>query len=810
MKRYTFNYILIAIIAIISTVNTINLSAAQLKGTIYGYDVSQKQTPLIGATVMWENTKMGTISGKNGKFSLEKTNKSNVLVISYASYSTIKLEVKNGQDNIEIQLEPSTSDAVTVYGKQEALMLSKSAINTTEISITGLRKAACCNLSESFVANPSVDVNFTDAVTGAKQIELLGLQGIYTQMMTENIPNLRGLSTTYGLNYVPGQWMESIQISKGAASVTAGFESITGQINVEYKKPKNPQPIFLNIFGSNHGMFEADVIGQLKLTENLSTNAFFHYNYFGRELDHNKDSFIDHPLEKQYSFMNKWEYENNGLHTSHTIKVLNEDRQAGQMGYFSENKKDLYGIDIKTERYELFGKLGYVLPTKSYNSIASMYSVSTHNQNSFYGKKTYKGNQKSFFAKVLYETKFGRNKEESCCSEESEEDDHAEAEEEHEEKSCCSGKGGEEHADDDGHEHEATEAEETHEEADMHAEEYKHKVNLGASFNFDEYKEQYTNSLANATNLLDTNMNKIERVPGLFLEYTYFGIKNVTMIAGARVDFHNLYNTLFTPRLHVKYQPYEEVTIRGSVGKGYHLPNVFAENAGLFISSRDVYFDETLKPEEAWNMGLNATFIFHLFDNKFTMNTDYYHTNFVNQVIVDLERNSGQVHFYNLDGKSYSNAYQVDLSFSPIEHIDLMAAYRYNDVKCTINGELVEKPLASRFKTYLNLAYTSPRGTVKFDITGVVNGGGRLPNTEKNPEQYRLDKEFKPFFTLQSQITIKIKDLEVYFGGDNLTNFHIHHPIISADNPFGEYFDGSMVWGPVLGRKLYAGIRFSF
>ncbi len=793
-------------IILIIIISALNIKAADISGIVYGYDVNQKRTPLIGATVIWENTNSGAQTNSKGEFKLKKSSKSNVIIVSYTSYQTFKQEIGKDITKIEVQLEPSTSDAVTVYGKQSALILSESAINTREISFSGLQKAACCNLSESFTADPSVDVNYTDAVTGAKQIELLGLEGIYTQMMTENIPNLRGLATTYGLNYVPGQWMESIQISKGAASVTAGYESVTGQINVEYKKPSTSEKLFLNLYGNTHGMLEADAVTKLRITDNLNTNLMLHYNYFGNEIDHNDDMFLDHPLETQYGLMNKWEYENNGLHTIHTIKALNETRKSGQTGYFSNNDKSKYGIQIQTERYELFGKMGYVLPTTSYNSIAGMYALSTHNQNSYYGLKNYDGNQKSFFGKILYETRFGHKKEDHeghNHSEDHEGHNHSEAED-HE---------GHNHSEtmahsDDGEFEEYNEDEEMHSSGEHEANEHIHKINLGASFNYDEYQEHYTNNLQNAINLKDTTINKIERVPGVFIEYTYTGIEEIAIIAGARYDFHNIYGNLFTPRLHVKYQPIEEISLRGSVGKGYHLPNIFAENAGLFISSRDIFINEPLNPEEAINYGINATFLLNLFNTDFTINTDYYRTDFINQTIVDLERNPGQVHFYNLDGKSYSNAYQIDITFSPIVDFTVMAAYRYNDVKMTVNGELIEKPLASRYKTYLNLAYVTPEGMFKFDVTGVVNGGGTIPSTELNPIEYRLPKTFDPFFTLQAQVTFNISNFEIYVGGENLTNYMISHPIIAYNEPFGEYFDGSMVWGPMLGRKIYAGARF--
>jgi outer membrane receptor for ferrienterochelin and colicin len=790
----------------------VSMSAKDLKGKILGLDINQKSVPLLGAVVQWEGAKTGAKSDKNGNFKIERNSKNNKLTVTYVGYSKKTLDISADQTEIEIQLDPISSGNVEVVAQQPAQILSKSVINTNTTTLHGLRKAACCNLAESFVANPSVDVNYSDAVTGAKQIELLGLLGSYTQMMTENIPNLRGLATTYGLNYVPGQWMESIQISKGSASVASGYESITGQVNVEYKKPSGSDPLFVNLYGSMDGRLEGDVTTAFKVTDKLGTNLFLHANYYGGQEDKNKDSFIDMPMEKQFAALNRWEYENDGLHTVHTIKVLNETRQSGQKDYFPDKDPKKYGIQIKTERYEVFGKAGYVLPTEAYHSIAAMYSASYHDQNSYFGKKDYTGTQKSLFGKLLYETRWGQKEihfKHSAADHEHEGHNH-EAEEAHEHE-------GHNHEAEEAHEHEGHnhEAEEAHEheghnheaeeareaeEGHEHNEEIDiHRLNMGLSFNFDQFHEKY----------MDTTINKIERIPGVFGEYTYSGIDNVSLVGGLRVDFHNIFGTLYTPRFHAKYQPFRELSFRASAGKGYHINNIFAENSGVLASSRTIQVLEKLDPEEAWNYGLNMNLLFNVLGKEFTLNAEYYRTDFINQVIVDLEKDPGKALFYNLKGDSYSNSYQVDLTFSPIHRFEIMTAYRYNDVKMTVDGKLIQKPLSSKYKAFINLAYATDFDEWKFDFTATLNGGGTLPSTEANPVEYRLDKEFKPYITLYAQITKKFGDVQVYVGGENLTDYRQKHAIVSADNPFGKYFDSSMVWGPLMGRKIYAGIRMN-
>lgn len=727
----------------------VSAEAKNIHGTVFGKDGDGKTYPLVQAVVRWLNSDKGTLTDRNGDFEITRSKSSAKLVISYIGYKKDTLDIQAEQDNLEIYLtaEFSTEDII-VSANAPAIIANKSSVrNSTEITLQGLRKAACCNLAESFVTNPSIDVSYSDAVTGAKQIELLGLKQIYTQMMAENIPTLRGLASTFGLSYIPGPWMESIQVSKGAASVAAGYESITGQINVEYKKPESTEPLFVNLYANNEERFEGDLTSKLSLTDHIHTGLLVHFNNSSKKFDNNSDGFLDQPMEKQYNIMNRWDILFSNLDIFFGVKLLNEERKGGQEKYWtSSNTDSLYGIKINTERYEIFGKIGYIFPTKNYNSLAFMYTASYHKQNSFFGLNNYDAKQNSFFAKLIYELHFGNL--------------HTDKTEEGNEV---------------------------------------HKIQAGLSYQFDDYNETIFNA----------NHYRNELVPGAFAEYTYNGVKDLTLVGGMRVDEHNIYKTMLTPRFHLRYKINDDAVFRASVGKGYHMPNVYAENSSFLASSREFKIDENLKPEKAWNYGVNLSYDIHLFGILFTLNGEYYRTDFENQIIVDLDRSTREVNFYNLKGKSYSNSLQFDLTFTPIEKFDITAAYRLNDVKMTIDNQLREKPFISKNKAFLNFAYSTLLDEWKFDFTIDYNGGGRLPDTQNNPSEYRKSDSFKSFVLLHSQITRSFDKFDVYLGVENLTDFVQKNPIIAAAEPFGKYFDSSMIWGPLMGRKVYLGLRLN-
>lgn len=746
---------------VLSFVFALNTTFAEtIKGTVKGIDGENKEVILPGANILWLGTKKGTVSNSKGQFQTEKPNNSERIIVSYIGYISDTLNIRDYSGDMTIVLNSELNlGEINVQGKASARTIKNSTIHEEEISLHGLRKAACCNLAESFETNPSVDVSFTDAVTGAKQIQLLGLAGTYTQILTEKRPNVRGIASKFGLSHIPGPWMESIQISKGVASVQTGYEAMTGQINVEYKKPEF-EKTHLNVYSNNQERFELNGNQSFDVTNKLSTAVFLHGASLKNELDHNGDSFLDVPLTENINLMNRWKYEGRNLVSNFGANVLYENRQSGQTGFYNDldNKSNYYGIDIETQRYEGFLKSGYIFDGDLEHSVAVLSNISHHTQNSFFGNNTYDAEQNSAYANLIYNVNFDINN----SHEEHNHSEHAHA-----------------------------------------PQPTNHEINLGASIQSD----NFINELQNST--LDTLMKRNEIVPGGFFEYTYKGINDLVLIAGVRADFHNLYGTFFTPRFHAKYDITHSTAIRASAGKGYRVPDIFSENTGVLASSRHIYVNEEIQPEEAWNYGLNITSEFFISDIFFTLNTEFYRTDFINQLIVDLDKSPTEAHFYNLNGESYSNSFQTDLSFEPFRGIELLLAYRFTDVKETIDGQLRDKYLHSRNKGFLNVMYTTPNDKWSFDITGIYNGSGKLPNTSELPEEFRLDDTFPAYFTMMGQITYRWEPIEIYLGGENLTGFTQNNPIIGFNDPFGNYFDTSYIWGPLHKQKIYLGLRWT-
>jgi hypothetical protein len=715
----------------------ITLEAEEIHGIISGIDSDNHSIPLPKATITWLNTSTGTLSDIKGEFKLKTVKSTNKLVISYTGYKKDTVEIKDISIKQLINLKSSlTTDEVEVVGKQSDMIISKSSIAKEEkITARGLTKAACCNLSESFQTSASVDVSYSDAVSGAKQIQLLGLQGIYSQMLTEQMPNLRGLASVYGLSYIPGSWMESIQISKGTASVLTTPESVTGQINVEFKKPESSDPLFINLYGDDYGRLEANIIGRLHITEKISTGLLAHGSMLNQQIDANLDGFLDKPRSQQLNLFNRWLIEDETFEFRFGGKVMLDNRKAGQMDYFTSNNDSLYGNEIDTKRYEAFGKFGFLFPESPHTSIGIVLNAVHHDMSAMFGKRNYNGIQNSIYSSILFSSEFSEEL----------------------------------------------------------------KYTAGVNLAYDKYEQQ----------LEGMSLDKEELLTGAYLNLCAEFFESLTINPGIRYDYNNLFGGFITPRLHVKYSPWDNHTIRFSVGKGYRTPEAVPENLGLLASSRQFIFDEDIKQEEAWNYGINTSSDFDVFDIPFTFNLEYYRTDFENQLIVDTEQDIQAVHFYNLKGKSYSNSIQADINFEAITGLIITAAYRINDVWMTINDEFMRKPLTAKNRGFLNFAYSTPDDDWKFDFTVDYNGGGALPNTSGNPVEYQLGTSFAPFTMFHGQITKTFGDWDLYIGGENLGDFTQKNPIISADKPFGKYFDSTILWGPILGRMFYLGMRLN-
>ncbi|MCA1742002.1 MAG: TonB-dependent receptor [Bacteroidales bacterium] len=656
-----------------------------------------------------------------------------------------------GDEYVEIFLhENSMIGEVTVIGRATGAHIDRDAtIATVTITAAELCKAACCNLSESFVTNPSVDVNYADAATGARQIQLLGLAGSYVQILTENIPSIYGLGAAYGLSYIPGPWMESIQVSKGTSSVRNGNESITGQINVEYKKPATSEIVFVNGFVSDAGRFESNANASVKLNDYWSTMILGHGETQSGASDHNSDGFRDEPDVRQYSFMNRWDYLSTNITFRAGIKYMQEERIGGQFDYdrTSNNTWDNgYGINIGTERGEAFTKLGGMLGPGDNMSLGWIQSMTFHEMNSWMGYKQYNATQRSYYTNLLYQY-FAAEK---------------------------------------------------------------HTIDAGASYRYDHYDEMslvYDELL----NLISFNpwRESVESVPGVFMQYTYTDSAKVTLLAGVRYDFYRNHGAKFTPRIHLRYEITPKMTLRASAGKGYRTVHVMAENLFYLASSRSILIADDLDIEEAWNAGINLTGYIPLGGRELRLTGEAYRTIFLKQIVTDLDSGVDQVLFYNLDGQSWSNVFQIEAQLQPVTGLDVTAAWRWNDVRQTIGGELREKPLTSRYKGLLTASYTTRMRKWQADYTLQYNGPGRIPSTMSNPEPYRRHDYFTAYPVMNAQLTKYFKKWSIYVGAENITGSRQHDPIISSEDPFGEYFDATMIWGPVHGRKLYAGFRFA-
>lgn len=721
------------------------LLGAQIKG----YVKDSQGHPLPGAHIRWAGAKSGIATDNDGHFHLHgiKTNKH--LVASYVGFKndSIFIDGKRTEVTFFLEEDATLSEATVVQTRTGTYKSFSSVENVDLITSSELCRAACCNLGESFVTNPSVDVSYSDAATGAKQIRLLGLSGTYVQMLTENIPNFRGVASPYGLGYVPGPWMQSIQVSKGAASVKNGYEAMTGQINVEYHKPQKADAdwLVINLFGDIDGRLEGNADATFKIGDKWSTTILGHYEKALKMHDNNDDGFADIPQVEQYNFMNRWAYMGDKYVFQAGAKMIIEDRKSGQLSHAVPSGTPRYGINIETKRFEGFAKQAYIFNKDHNTNLALILSGSAHQQDGEYGLRRYNVDQKEAYASLMFETEFNKQ----------------------------------------------------------------HSLSTGLSFNHDHLSRNYR--AEHNVNGLWKKSSTIENVPGAYAQYTFSPNDKFLIMAGLRADYSNLYDAFVTPRLHLKYTPNMFVNLRASVGKGYRTAFVTDENSYLFSGSRRIVANSEHQREEAWNYGASGSFKIPAGDEKLiTLNLEYYYTDFQKQLVADMDSDPHAITFHALNGRSYSQVFQVEATYPVFAGFTATAAYRYTDAKCTYAGRLREKPLTNKFKALLTLSYKTPLELWQFDATLQWNGGGRMPDPYTLADgSLSWNRRFKSYPQLSAQITRYFRNCSIYIGGENLTGFKQKNAIIDAQNPWGDNFDPTMVWGPVHGVKAYIGVRYN-
>ncbi|MBL7779150.1 MAG: carboxypeptidase-like regulatory domain-containing protein [Chitinophagales bacterium] len=708
------------------------VQAQQISGFVIE-EVAGKRYALIGATVKLKNSAAGAVTDDNGKFTLTiPENSSDTLMTTALGYAADTTALK-GAKQITITLQPVTLGTVEVSIKRKEL----SAARVETITEADLVKDACCNLSESFENSATVDVSYSDAVSGAKEIRMLGLDGVYTQLMVENMPSIRTLGNTFGLVYVPGPWMSSIQVNKGAASVVNGYEGITGQINAEFKKPMNADKLFINFFLNQDVRSELNVMGAKKISERWSYFGAAHGFYNWLKMDMNHDHYIDNPLVKNFNALNRVHYtmKNGGMFMLAAVVNI-EDRRGGSMHYnpkLQNTAQADFGLRLQTQRAEIFAKTG--VPVSEHNYVGIQYKYMFHRQYGFTGRRDYDALAHYGYFNAIFQ---------------------------HELK-----------------------------EGDL--------LKTGISFQTDFVSERFDTFF----------LKRTEIVPGVFTEGTFnFGRDDkVTLIAGGRVDYHNLFGVLLSPRINIRWNILYDLSFRASGGRGYRVATVFAENYGWLANNRSIAIANKLGMEEAWNYGASLTYNFNLNFRDGSISVDYFRTDFIRQVVPDIEQ-AGQLQFYNLQNGSNANAVQIDLAYEPVKRFDVKLSYKYERNVVKYNSGKKIYPFRPQHRGLVSLQYTTKNEHWRFNTSINWFGKTRVPNywiTGDAPVP-----QGKNWVQWNAQITFAIKNWEVYLGGENLLNFIQKNPIVSADAPLSNQFDASMIWGPLRGAMAFTGFRWIF
>lgn len=663
-------------------------------------------------------------------------------------------------------------DAAVFTSRQDGTYLAKGKeLRTEVISSSGLRKMACCNLAESFENSASVTVGYSDAVTGARQIRLLGLSGVYTQMLDENRPSMRGVAAPFGLSYVPGQWLESIQISKGLSSVVNGVESITGQINMEYRKPTDEKPLFVNLSTMNDTKTDFNIASSLQMGENWSTVILGHVSGNFKTFDHNHDGFRDDPAMLQFNVANRWlYYGQSGVQVRFGFRALQDSRQGGQEGYdhrsYTLSSGSPWGSDIVNRSINGYVKVGVPLSGDNSRNIAFVADYTLMDMDLRAGASKYMGTQHSGFFNILLQNEFSDS----------------------------------------------------------------HKLTLSLGGTSDFFNENFLRKVYGQT--LDPGRSLTdEHSYGIGGEYTFHAGEKFSAIAGLRADWMSGEGIKLTPRLTLKYSPYDALVLRANAGRGLRRALPLVDNIGVLSTGKSlsgIYNEHLL--EDAWTFGGNATFYlpFGASSNTY-LSLDFFSTVFKEQMVADYEHALNAVDFYALDGnRSYTRSYQADFNVEPFRRFSVTATFRYTDAKIELAGRgLTEKPLTSRYKGVLNLQYATNLNKWVFDFTASVNGKARVYNFMEELRDDDGKMLYKDGYTpayplLYLQVTKRFKGIDIYLGAENLTNFRQknllvgtpvegmsgHGGMASVDTSLPD-FDGSAVWGPIMGTKVYIGLRYT-
>ena len=797
------NILLCGLLSLIS----VGLSAQNIRGVVR--DASTNE-PLIGASVYWLGTNVGIGTELDGAYELHRVKGYDQLVAAYVGYKSDTIKVEAGVTNLDFALASDTQiDEVVVEGGLGNYIKRDGILKGETISFAGLCKMACCSLAESFENSASVTVGYSDAISGARQIKMLGLTGTYTQILDENRPVNRGLSAPYGLNYTPGMWLNSIQVSKGVASVTAGHEAITGQINMEHRKPTDEERLFLNLYFDSELRPEINLSSAIPVTKDkrLSTVILAHGSMDTKSHDMNADGFRDLPQTRQINIANKWLYQGKGGEQLRWgWKIVDENRVGGENGY-NKSMRDqmmeslsIYGSNMDNRGANAYVKFGMPVGSSVYDdvkgeelrsNIAFVADYSFFREDAYFGLNDYEGYDSAWWLNFMYAHYFSARS----------------------------------------------------------------SMIMGVSASISNSDEQLFNDVrlprADGTkgvwnSLTHNRMYYIE--PGAYVEYTYNIPEKFSLVMGVRGDWmgaenrsgwqyktDGLYRSFeqlspmylsaasytpneyfaVTPRSHIRWNITPSTVLRASAGLGYRRASILTDNIWMLATGRKIVVTNLNDDiEQALTAGGSLTQYLKIGGYAdATISFDYFRTQLFNTVLADQEfggDKADQIQIYNTYQPSFTDTYQVDFQWTPLKGFDVFATYRYTNAKVTLWRDnlkyLVERPLTSRYKTLLNLQYATPFRRWVFDVTAQYNGPMRRPSLDGDITRSDLSPAYPMFY---AQVSHKVRDVEIYVGCENIGNYMQKDPILNTSDPFSPAFNSSSMWGPLMGRKFYIGLRYN-
>jgi len=709
------------------------LAFGQIRGVVQGADSVQTK-PLKNVKITLLGAGTTVFSNEDGTFEilLGKQNPDTLLFVA-KGYRPDRLVVTRSDRFLALNVVLISGQLVqdiVVNGQKQPHGISKmKTLHVEELTSAEFRKAACCNLSESFETNATIDVSMSDAISGAKKIQMLGLDAVYTQLQFENIPFLRGLESAHGMSVIPGTWLESIQITKGTGSVVNGYESMAGLVNFEFKKPQEMPRLGINAYQNRFGRTELNLQGGQQLNERWHMGLFASGATIYGNIDHNQDGFRDQALSNTFNLLQRFSYQGPRMEAQLGVQAYSDNKFGGQTTY-TRVQPIGYGMELASEHLSLFSKTGF-FGKKPAQSLGIIAQLKFQNMSGLYGLRTFMGTERRAYLNAIYD--------DIIVS------------------------------------------------AD-------HKIKAGASF-------QYLSLSQWAGQPFGTQVvgsERIEWVPGVFAEYAYSG-NRLSAVVGARFDQHNLAGAQFSPRAHLKYALSPQLDLRLTGGRAWRLPNFVADNLSLLASSKTWIADQALLPEISWNVGASLVQGFSFKKRKGSLSLDAYHTRFSQQLVADRDTLSGAVVFKNLQNNSLATVIQAEFSYAVLKGLDLRLAYKFQDVRALFDGTLQTQVLLPRQRLFANMAYQTRNKRWNYDLTYSRYSAVRLPQGGQG----------SPWGLLNAQVTRNWKALELYAGGENLLNVMQHHPIVGVQDPFGENFDATEIWSPIMGWNVYLGLRYT-